>query len=136
MSNSDLPEIDGSQFESIELICYIRHAHTGTELRDPARIKVTEIGEQSVTLEIPPKTFAAGHLLVLGISVRNLPPGKTMKPFVSEAKIEEVIPLEGADQIRLYLTQFEPERWDELKRLFSGRQAEIEQFLKNTRGED
>ncbi len=136
MPTSDIPEINDSDFQSIELICYIRHAHTGTELRDPSRIKVIELGEKEITLEIPPKTFASGHYLVLGISARGLPPEKTMKPFVTEAKIESVVNLDGADQLRLSLTQFEPEKWEELKRLFSSRQNEIERFFKNVRGED
>lgn len=139
MSNSDSKsdstqpiDLDESVFKSIELVAYVKHAHTGTEIRDPSKIKVIELQEKDVVLEIPSKKFAVGHYLLIGINARNTT--RKLKPFVGEGRIAELLPQEDTDQIRLTLTQFEQVRWDELRGVFEQRQQEIEEFLSNSRG--
>lgn len=130
---SDDP-VNDNDFQSIELVAYLKHAHTGTEIKDPKLLKILELGEKEVVMEIPAKKFAQGHYLMVGILAKNT--AVKMKTFVCEGRIQELQNLGAVDRIKLELTQFETTRWEELKRVYSKRQNEIMEFFKNVRGLD
>ena len=127
----DLPELD-DLFKSIELRVRAKHVHTGVAVPEHFKIQALELGDKDLTLEIPPKTFTTGHYLHITIDALNTP--KKFKTFETHGKIEELKSLEGADQVRIALSQFDPAHWQELRNLFTARQAEIEQFFASTRG--
>jgi hypothetical protein len=122
-------------FKSIELSITLKNALTQVAIKDPKLIQLVELGEKSIRLDIPPGSFASGHLIGIEIEVRNTPKG--FPNLTLEGKIVEhnKAPAKGEpDQILIELTQYGTEQWAALLELYSARQNEILKFFSAVRG--
>ncbi len=122
-----------SAFQSISVEIALTNTTTRTSTKQGSQVKLIEIGDQAIALEVPPKTCAKGHNLLFVLRLWR--PGAT-KPFAMTAtgKVEEVQALEGADRADIILVQFDEAEWKQVLTAFTSRQDEIEEFLKAARG--
>lgn len=132
------PQDDGffkaSDFKSIELSFEINNTTTRTKFRDPGEIRLIQMGDRELTLEVAPRSCAMGHGLMMSINAVT-PEGETF-PFSCTAKVEESERPDDSrmDRIRVALVQFNETDWEIFRRLFADRQNDIEKFFQAARG--
>lgn len=132
--SDELPEdVDASVFESMKLVVSsIVHAHTKVAFKDPSQFNIIEFSEKELLMEIPPKSYAIGHYLMLKLDVKgSKTPFKTLEV---EGKIEALENLDGADQIRFSMSQFSHAEWEKIRAAFSSRQEDIQNFFASVKG--
>ena len=85
--------------------------HQGLEL------KVLELEEAAMLLDIPSKLCAIGHNLTVQIETLNHQPKIVL---TTSTKVEKITPSEGkqTEQILVKLVQFDEQAWESLKELF------------------
>jgi hypothetical protein len=132
-----VPPIDFSAFQSIELRISASNETSRTKVSDGAetapKIALIEFLERGLTLELPKHSCAQGHHLTLEIQVVS-PPEKRMR-FSATTKVDAVLKqADHSERANVSLIQFKEEAWDALRRLFSSRQTEIEDFFKASKG--
>jgi hypothetical protein len=131
--NEILALFSDDHFSVIEVTLDIKNSTTHMDFKSEPPSRLLEITEHGGVLEIPKKSCAVGHSLV--IDARATPPhGETVRLTVT-AKVDEIEPCEdGMDRITLSLVQVREEEWFEFRRVFSSRQDEITRFLSAARG--
>ncbi|MBL7714833.1 MAG: hypothetical protein JNL01_05150 [Bdellovibrionales bacterium] len=130
----ELPEdVDSSMFESMKLVVTsVVHAHTKVAFKDPSQFNIIEFSENELLIELPSKSYATGHYLMINLEVKgSKTPFKTLE---IEGKIESLENLDGADQIRFSMSQFDHSEWDKIRAAFSSRQADIQNFFASVKG--
>jgi hypothetical protein len=129
-NNDDL--IKASDFETVELSFTVKNTTTRTEVKNTDVVKLVVLGERGMSLELPSRSCAKGHNLIVSIKTRHAP--KDFE-FTFTAKVEEVASVDKtSDQIDVTMLQFDESQWNDLQSLFSNRQAEILEFLKAVKG--
>jgi hypothetical protein len=131
--NSENDSNFDSAFQAITVEITLTNTTTRTTVKESTTIKLVEIAEQGIALEVPPRTCAQGHNLLFELKL--VKPGAT-KPFALKAtgKVSEVESLDGADRADVVLIQFDEKEWEQVLSAFMSRQSEIEEFLKAARG--
>lgn len=132
-------------FESIQLLFSFQNITTRTEVRDQPRIKLVELGDRTLTLELPAKSCNEKHNVLVTIFKvdqakksdsterkirRNGQPlvSVTGKVLAAEDVGEEVL------RVEIECVQYDERSWSELLSIYSRRQAEIDGFLAAARG--
>lgn len=139
--------IRSEDFNSIRIEVSMMNSTTKTQLAQGRRtfrdheevgkageldIQVVEFSSQGLTVEVPSKSGAQGHFLILNLKTSGANPD-TMISAVG--RIEEVIKLEkNREQFVVSLVEFDPVAWMQLTKVFSSRQDAINEFLAGTRG--
>ena len=123
-----------ADFQSIRLKFEITNTTTSQDFRkDQAEIKMVELGERGMTLEVPWKSCAQGHSLIIVMTTAGIKSGDFV--FETTAKVSEYEQLEdGIDRVVVSFVQFDEKVWEKFLKSFSDRQREIEQFFAATRG--
>jgi hypothetical protein len=120
-------------FRMISVEVALTNTTTNTSVKQPGAVSIVEFEEQSLTLEVPIRTCAQGHNLL--IEMKIVSPGSTEPiSFSATAKAEEVEKTNGTERIHVSFVQFDEEEWKNVLLVFSSRQQEIEDFLKSSRG--
>jgi hypothetical protein len=142
---SDL--IDAQVFQQIEVDVSLENLTSGTGVSghsrtfgqesvqadaDPLTIRLMELRDGGVSLDVPSKSGALGHVVRLGFDVRgaNLPFNFTVKGNVVKVEGLDV----GREKFDVAFTEFDREFMGALRTIFEQRQAEIEKFLEDVRG--
>ena len=116
--------------ESVSIRWKIRMKNTtaGTSLADDQQVKVLEILEKGLVLDVPGKTCSAGHFLAFEISGEGFP--DLDFPLRATGKVESVKKFpDHRDQIQVKFIQYPEDPWDMIHRFLAQRQEEISKFL-------
>lgn len=121
-------------FNSMEITIEMHNTTTDMPAREAPPIQLIELLERGMTLDVPTRSCAPGHNLML--KFKTLLPNRDPFEFNTTAKVESVrsTPFGGTDQIRISFLQFTEQDWEKFRGKFDSRQKEIEQFLKAARG--
>ncbi len=90
-------------------------------------IRLTQILDNGICIEVPPRSCAMGHSLALDISGKNLD-----EPIHIIGVIEEMHG-EPNPEVRIKFRQYSQENWGQLLDYFAGKQTNINAIIKNTR---
>lgn len=123
-----------SDFESIKQEFKVQNTTTKTEVKEVGEIQLIEIVDHGVILQLPRRSCANGHNLM--VEMITTVPRKPKHRFAFTAKVEELATIGDSphDKVTLTFLQFEETEWAGLCRLFASRQDEIMAFLKAARG--
>jgi len=138
-----------SDFQSTRLEIDLSNTTTNTEIKDGKKffkgvhmiapkieIKITEFVEKGLVMEVPSKTCAQGHNVVVEIRILN-PQGnsKAQMAFSFSGKVQNITSLDGeTDTAEIRMVQFEEKAWQEFQSLYWGRQDEIDSYFQGMRG--
>lgn len=122
-------------FESIKLIVYFANTTTGTAIKDPGKISLTEIGEKHLTLDLPSKSCNAKHNVTVDIKRFDKQQKKEIEIVKATGKVHSFQDV-GDDRARVVIecVQFDEKSWADLLAFYSNRQQEIEAFFKAVKG--
>ena len=112
----------------------IKNTTTNTSVKDASLVEIIEIMDRGLTLQLPSRTCARGHNLMIEMTLE--PPGKSPFIFRFTAKVDEVetLAFSGGEKGTLSLVQFDEVEWAKLCKSFDSKQTEIENYLKAARG--
>ncbi len=133
-SSDDKPDFDAPLGPpSIQWEIKMENTTAGTSSADSQAIKMLQILDKGLILEVPEKTCAAGHhvaLKIKGIGIPNLD-----LQFNATGKVEsaERFP-DHTDQIQIKLIQYPEGAWDALQRVIAERQEQLVKFLADVGG--
>jgi hypothetical protein len=97
-------------------------------------MKLVEVYDRGMTLEIPEKSCAKNHNLMLDMKI-ILPKGKKEIHFPATVSVIDIESTgEGTDTVVVKLLQYEEKEWQEFLNGYSSRQDEINEFLKAAKG--
>jgi hypothetical protein len=120
-------------FQTISVEVALTNTTTNTSVKEPGAMSIVEFGEQSLTLEVPARTCAQGHNLL--IEMKIISPGVArVISFSATGKAEDVEKIDDTERVSIGFVQFDEEEWRHVLLVFSSRQQEIEDFLKSSRG--
>jgi hypothetical protein len=138
---------DAQDFQSIKLSLNFENLTTRTAISDKSSVLLVEVGEKSLTLQVPFKSCSPRHSIMLRI---ERPVTKRVGPqavnsdkrkrefellFDATAKVVSVEESgDGQDKVLLELVQFDVQRWSAFLTIFSVRQDEIEKFFTAVKG--
>jgi hypothetical protein len=132
-SDEFLDLISDDHFVKIEVELKIKNTTTSTEFKPAPPTRIIEITEHGFVLEIPERSCAGNHNLV--IEAHATAPQRKDVNLIVTAKVEDVEPgKNGTDRISLSLVQVQEEEWERFRKLFSSRQDEIDRFMTAARG--
>ena len=123
-------------FESIELKIDFKNLTTNTKIEQNKSITLIEIGDKTLTLEVPTKSCNHKHNVMLSIQKVEKKNHKfyTQTLFSTTGKIRNVENLDETLKIEVDCIQFEEKEWQDLQQLFAKRQDEITKFFKSVKG--
>ncbi|MBI3544459.1 MAG: hypothetical protein HY075_14400 [Deltaproteobacteria bacterium] len=134
---------NANDFESIRLHIYFSNTTTRTEIRDPKKNELVEIGDKWLVFELPSKCCAKQHSVLIEITRSSKKsergpkdkPDKEIDLLSVTGKVHHVQDL-GEDRWRVTIecVQFDETEWTSLLNMYSSRQAEIEQFFAAVKG--
>ena len=151
MPNKEKPIINPADFNSIKLNINLINTTTQAEIRDGKRcystgfskknnnpadenleILISEFLPDGLVLEIPTKTCASNHNILIEIHSQNATPeinfSGTMK-----VNSHEKISLE-TDLIEASFLQKDEQEWKKIQKIFQKRQDEIRNFINSVKG--
>ena len=139
-SNEVLQELD--DFESMRITADFQNLTARTEIRDGKRfaggvlssrpgedlsIEVPEFWDTGMVLDVPIRSGAPGHHLVLAVRFRG--GGRDLR-FTATAKVEEVEEVDQSRQrLRVVFTEFHAPDWQQILGIYAERQEAISEFL-------
>lgn len=122
-----------TDFESIKLQVSMNNTTTNTAVRKNFTIRIIEIPERGLVLEVPIRSCARGHNVI--VQIETVKPDKVRGIFQATAKVEDLESAsESVDKVTLSLVQFDEKQWKFLCDTFSRRQREIEDFFFAAKG--
>jgi hypothetical protein len=128
------PLIKPDDFESIDIEFEVVNTTTGTAFRKNVKIRLTQLTEKGMMLEVPRRACAQGHALSLKLNIRTVNPPESLA-FEATAKVDLVENFEkGGDSVTVTLLQYDEKQWAQLNGIFSSRQKEIADFFTAARG--
>jgi hypothetical protein len=129
-SQPPVPLIRSADFRPIRVELEVRNTTTGAETRKDFAIRLIEVGEKSIVLELPRKSCAMGHGMSIEVDV--------YEPNLHLSTTARVVAVEtfdsGGDGVTLNLMQYDDKTWQEFLKIFSARQREIEAFFSAVKG--
>jgi hypothetical protein len=133
-SQSEQELVRVSDFESLNFKFHIENTTTKTTVKSSDDIEMVEMLPQSLVLQIPQRSCAKGHHLMLKLKLYV--PGKTRVHFTFTAKVEklEAVPESGMDKVSIAFIQYEEAEWKAICQIFEDRQNEIFNFFQGARG--
>jgi len=132
--SSDVPNPDAltSNESSLQLQVMVQNTTTNAPIPEEPAPRVMEFLDRGLVLELPSRSCAKGHSLVVEIRCQSA--GATVN-FNCTAKVESVERNAVCDQVTAQLMQFVEKEWAELQRTFSERQEQILKFFQDAKGE-
>ena len=138
---SDRLHLRASQFESLEYAAFLRNPPTNTNIVQPNHVKIIEFLSWGLILQLPTRTCAAGHVLVL-----NLYPRATMKTLGElnkdpdlmsfTCKVKEVEKDKDiGDRVTVDFYQIDKKAWSKFLDAFTAKQVELNLLIKVMRDE-
>lgn len=123
-----------SDFQSIELKVKITNTTAQTPIREQEKIKVIELLDAGIILQILRKSCSVGHHLALEIGMSG--GSCDGVEFRATGKVEEIEDsgIEKMDQITIKFLQFTEKDWSQIRSKLDDRQKEINQFFQAARG--
>lgn len=132
MTDDSAPNLE-TAFQSMRLEIKIENAATRMPLKNPRAVKLIDFGDSHITLEVPSRSFAPGHLVF--VDVRVFHPSVKVDPLKVEGKIGSLDSVDPTtDLITVNLTQYPTDRWGRVIELYTQRQNEIMEFLMQAKG--
>lgn len=139
LENNNLFPLSSDDFKSIEMKTTFVNTTSRTSPpkgseHDPV---VVQLSDRSFALEVPAKTCAGGHNLMITIELKNVNREDFSKKvrFVCTAKVVSMLPLpKDRERIIVNLMQFDEKSWNDFREVFEARQKEINQFLEACKG--
>lgn len=132
-SDEILNLINDKDFSTIQVDLKITNSTTRMDFKASPPIKLVELTEQGMVLEIPERSCAENHNLVIDAQAKA--PNKDPVRLTVTAKVDQIEPCkDGTDRISLSLVQVREEEWNKFRYVFSSRQDEIDAFLISSRG--
>jgi hypothetical protein len=133
---SDLP-FDPGAFQSVHLEIALKNLTSKTTISDgrpgSGKVQLIEFRPKGMILEVPRRSCAPGHSLILDAKVTE--PAASRMSFPATAKVHKVEEVsDEVDRLDLGLLQYVEEDWKKLQELFGSRQREIEEFLRAAKG--
>ena len=126
MTQNKNPFFKVEDLQHLELVINGVNSTSQVRFKDKS-IKLTQILESGIWIEVPPKSCAMGHTLVLDIT------GKTIYSPIHILGVIEEMDSEQGNQVRLKFRQFSQENWVKLLSYFAGKQDNINMIIKNSR---
>ena len=133
--------INASQFESLEYAAFLRNPPTNTEIIQPNFVKIIEFLEGGLILQLPHKSCAVGHVLVMNLypraTKRTLPElGKDPDLMTFTCKVKDVEKDKDiGDRVTIDFYQIDKKAWAKFLDAFAARQAELNLLIKVMRDE-
>jgi len=142
--------INPDDFLSMELCISMRNVTTQTAIKDGKRsygtplksqmrvkeqdlsIRIVELLEVGMVLEVPIRTCAEGHTLELEIRIEGMNRPATLYTIATVQELGKIS--DSRDQIAIEFTDFESEDWELIKCIYQERQNEIFNFFNAVRG--
>jgi hypothetical protein len=126
--------IDASDFRSLKLKITLMNTTTDTQAKKSEKqIRLVEVQNRGMTLEIPSRTCNEGHNLI--IELVGTTHRKKEFTFSCTAKVENLQPVqEGVDRIDVTFMQFDERAWEDFLYEFTQRQAQIFDFFERAKG--
>ena len=119
---------------SIVIRITLENITAGTAITDSTKIKLLELMDKGVSLEIPTRNCAKGHHVAVHFICEGVDP---LLDFIGTGKIESLESFkDGMDQIKIKLVQYPEDTWHALHHAIQNRQAEIGKFLKMVGGRE
>ena len=151
MTNKTDTLINASDFETIKLKIDLTNTTTQAEIRDGKRcygsgqnkqqkgekeenlqILIAEFRDDGLSLEIPTKTCAQNHTIMIKVSTLNTNP---IISFTANLKVNSVEKISNdEDLIEARFIQKNEAHWKSIQDLYSHRQNEIRNFLNVVKG--
>ena len=152
MPKDQEPLINPSDFETIKLKINLINLTTHGEIRDGRRsygsemkknknseskndnleVLISEFLPDGLMLEIPTKTCAKNHNIVIEVSTLNAKPEVN---FVASLRVSELHKLSPhADLVETIFLQKDEQEWVKFQKIFNSRQEEIKKFFNSVRG--
>lgn len=127
-------EYGNHTFQSFRLKISFKNLVSDTEIPSQS-IQLAQLGDKSLTFEIPIKSCAQGHNVMVTIFETALNPTPQQAIFTATGKIKSVESLDDgkSQSAALELVQYDEESWAKLEGLFSQRQKEILEFMEAAR---
>jgi len=123
-----------AHLQSILIQIELENTTARTQLNDSSKIKVIQILEKGLVLEVPDKICAAGHNLGLKFNCKGS--DGTPLTFQATGKVESVTHFpDHSDQVKIKLVQYLEPPWEALLKMLQERQKQITQFLADAGGE-
>lgn len=95
-------------------------------------VRLMELRDDGVSLDVPSRSGAVGHIVKIEFAVINY--SKPIK-FIANGLVSGVSSVkEGRDKFDVTFTTYDKSQFDELKNIFSQRQAQIEDFFNHVKG--
>jgi len=125
---------DPTVFDSAKIAIEIQNTTTNTEVKKNANVQLIELHERGAMLQIPAKSCARGHNLM--VKFRTETPKKEIFEFTTTAKVDSTEPQDGGefDQVVIVFLQYDEDSWEMFQKYFTARQEEIVNFLKAAKG--
>jgi hypothetical protein len=139
LEKNNLFPLNSDDFKSMEMKASF--VNTTSKMSPPKGPEVApvvvQLSDRSFALEVPAKTCAGGHNLMITIEVKNVNREDVSKKvrFVCTAKVISMLPLsKERERIIVNLMQYDEKSWTEFRGVFESRQHEINQFIESCRG--
>ena len=117
--------INPRQFENLEYAAYLRNPPTNTEIIQPNFVKIIEFLVGGLVLQLPHKSCAEGHVLVLN------PDLMTFTCKVKDVEKDKDV----GDRVTIDFYQIDKKAWAKFLDAFAARQAELNLLIKVMRDE-
>ena len=132
-SAQPLELIDASDFVSMKLQFHLTNTTTQTTVKNNKAIRLIELQNRGLTLEVPSPSCHQGHNIILEIT--GFDEHKNEFKFSSTAKVEHLESVQdNMDRIDITLVQYDEKAWENFCHRFSHRQNEITDFFERAKG--
>jgi hypothetical protein len=125
--------VNFADFTPVKLVFHVENLTTKMAVKKGSPITLSEFKERGFILELPERSCAKGHHLLVDVSTSGKP-GTQIKLEMT-GKVENVEVLgEGVCTVDVTLLQFDESKWQELRDYYFNRQNEILDFFTAARG--
>lgn len=122
------------QFDTFEVKLKIQNITSRTQVPESGLVQLTEIEDHHLALQLPPRSCALGHSLLIDLQVVHPKPIHCFQFSCTCAVILRESAGPDADRVRVQLVQIDDGSWKRLLELYASRQGEINSFLQAARG--
>ena len=124
-----------ADFVSLRLGISLQNLTTRTTVTNSRKISIIEIGDRSLTFEMPMGSCNIQHSVLFEISKIDAKTKKFTPLFKATGKVSDFEKLEDARvRVVVDMIQFDERGWNDFLSIFNNRQEEITQFLAAVKG--
>jgi hypothetical protein len=140
MTNKSLGQhIKVSDFEKLVHSVLFRNDTSGTSIVNPKSIKIHELAEKSISINMPANSCVSGHNVTLFIfqglmkeKIKHIPQnGKLKNCFEIVGKVREVTHLEDRNDVNvdIHFSQYDIRGWKKISDQYEKQQEKINQLF-------